>query len=265
VWTFLLGEPYFGTRSVAVSVGYPERFAIPSAAHLDLRAIERGWFFLWLVVFVLIAFFFVWVARKSNVLRTDPVNLGPAGMADGPYSLARAQAAWWFFLIMAAYLFIGIVTGDFLTPVNATALTLLAIGAGAVVGSVTIDASNSAKIEQERMAAIASARAALDVAKAAVPPDPATIAAAQERYDLLTRKPSVNFLMDIISDSNGVVFHRFQALAWTIVLGMVFVIEVYKGLAMAEFSQTLIGLQGLSIATYLGLKIPEASVPSVKK
>jgi hypothetical protein len=68
---------------------------------------------------------------------------------------------------------------------------------------------------------------------------------------------SVNFLSDLLTDATGTSFHRFQMLTWTIVLGILFVIGVYKSLAMPEFSTTLLTLMGISSGTYLGFKIPE--------
>jgi hypothetical protein len=60
--------------------------------------------------------------------------------------------------------------------------------------------------------------------------------------------------MDILSDDHGVNFHRFQMAAWTFVLGIIFIQQVYKGLAMPDFDVTLLGLMGISAGTYLGLK-----------
>jgi hypothetical protein len=79
-------------------------------------------------------------------------------------------------------------------------------------------------------------------------------------YRKLTRQ-SEHFLTDIMSDANGVSFHRFQMATWTLVLSLVFIKGVYENLAMPEFNTTLMGLLGLSAGTYLGLKIPEASTP----
>jgi hypothetical protein len=257
VWTVLLGQPTLSARSVDVSVGYPDRYAVRSAnATINLLAVAGGWFVFWVVIFVVMVVAFFFVSTRSNVLRADPIDFGPnEPIARGPYSLARVQAAWWFFLIMAAYLFIGIVTGDFLTSINAMALGLLGIGAATVVGSAVIDSS---KAEPTTTPAAALAQAKADLA-AAPAGSPAATAASNRIADL--RKTSENLLMDVISDANGVVFHRFQSAAWTLVLGMVFVVEVYKNLGMPEFEGTLLGLQGLSAATYLGLKIPEQDVP----
>jgi hypothetical protein len=72
---------------------------------------------------------------------------------------------------------------------------------------------------------------------------------------------SENFIFDILSDANGISFHRFQMVAWTLVLSVVFAAEVYENLAMPTFGPVLLGLLGLSAGTYIGLKIPEPVVP----
>ena len=68
---------------------------------------------------------------------------------------------------------------------------------------------------------------------------------------------SNGFLRDLLSDSSGYSFHRFQIFAWTIVLGIIFLSSVYNSLTMPEFSNTLLGLMGLSAGTYIGFKFPE--------
>jgi hypothetical protein len=72
-----------------------------------------------------------------------------------------------------------------------------------------------------------------------------------------TAPASAGFLRDILSDSSGYSFHRFQIFAWTIVLGIIFVSSVYNNLTMPQFSTTLLGLMGLSAGTYIGFKFPE--------
>jgi hypothetical protein len=68
---------------------------------------------------------------------------------------------------------------------------------------------------------------------------------------------SRGFISDILSDSSGYSFHRFQIFAWTIVLGIMFMSSVYNRLTMPEFSATLLGLMGISSGTYIGFKFPE--------
>ena len=73
-----------------------------------------------------------------------------------------------------------------------------------------------------------------------------------------------NFLLDILSDANGVSFHRFQIAAWTLVLGIIFIIQVYNVLAMPVFNGSLLALLGISAGTYVTLKTQEATVPKTE-
>jgi hypothetical protein len=68
---------------------------------------------------------------------------------------------------------------------------------------------------------------------------------------------SKGFVRDILSDGGGYSFHRYQIVAWTIVLGIIFISSVYNNLTMPEFSTTLLGLMGISSGTYIGFKFPE--------
>lgn len=53
-------------------------------------------------------------------------------------------------------------------------------------------------------------------------------------------------------------FHRFQMLAWTLLLGAVFVATVVTDRSMPEFNTMTLTLLGISAGTYLGFKFPEA-------
>lgn len=71
---------------------------------------------------------------------------------------------------------------------------------------------------------------------------------------------SRGFLLDILSDGGGLAIHRVQAAAWTLVLGVVFCVTVYRTLFMPQFSFTLIALMGISAGTYVAFKLPEGRV-----
>jgi hypothetical protein len=45
---------------------------------------------------------------------------------------------------------------------------------------------------------------------------------------------------------------------WTIELSIIFVVSIYNVLSMPTFSDTLLGLMGISGGNYIGFKIPEA-------
>jgi hypothetical protein len=264
-WNAILGKPDFKPRDLKVSVGFEDEFALAGAGklpELKLRVIPHWWFALWSLIFVLMAVVFVWLVHGSSVIRdrVPPVD-GEAG-AKGTYSLSKSQGALWFFVIVAAYLFIGCVTGDFSDSLNGTALILLGIGAGTVVGSAVIDVQKDTPEALEAQAAQAAAlKTWLDDKKdEKVDPKNADLLAQKERKQSLHCKltgRSESFLKDILSDAHGVNFHRFQMAAWTLVLAIIFIAEVYENLAMPTFNATLLGLLGLSAGTYLGMKIPE--------
>ena len=93
----------------------------------------------WLVgvfLLILLVLFFL-LAHQSDILRDTPSP--PAGPRCRS-SLARSQMAFWFFVIVAAYNYIWMVTGDWdsLTP---GALILMGISAATGLGAVVLDSS----------------------------------------------------------------------------------------------------------------------------
>lgn len=72
--------------------------------------------------------------------------------------------------------------------------------------------------------------------------------------------PSEGFLKDLISDHSNISLFRFQNLAWTIVLVIVFIRSVVVFLKMPEFDMTLLTLMGISSGTYIGAKVTEKRV-----
>jgi hypothetical protein len=69
--------------------------------------------------------------------------------------------------------------------------------------------------------------------------------------------PSEGFFVDILSDANGISFHRFQISGWTVVLGVIFIASAYRVLSMPDFDPQLLALMGISSRTYIGFKFPE--------
>jgi hypothetical protein len=62
---------------------------------------------------------------------------------------------------------------------------------------------------------------------------------------------------DLTSDLNGTAIHRLQVFCWTLVLGVIYLIGVYRDLAAPTFSSELLTLMGISGAGYVGFKYPE--------
>lgn len=285
-WVPILGSPSIAARDITVSVGLEDQYPLPPAGktlpQFKLDIMGNGWFCGWAILFVILLLIFLGCAYWTNVIRDgDPTD--PAAHARGTFSLSKSQGAWWFFIILAAYLLIGLVTGDFFTSFNSTALILLGIGAGTVIGSAIIDHATQPQDAAKAAIEVADAKDKLAKAEAAAAakkaeldaaPPPADAARLRQEFLKLTTDKEVAlsqyrkltrqsewFLPDILSDANGVNFHRFQMAAWTIVLGIIFAKGVFENLAMPEFNTTLMGLLGLSAGTYLGLKIPEAAAP----
>jgi hypothetical protein len=74
-------------------------------------------------------------------------------------------------------------------------------------------------------------------------------------------KPFVSqgWFTDITTDLNGTALHRLQSFIWTIVVGVVFLINVYRDLSMPDLNTSLLTLMGISGAGYVGFKIPESN------
>jgi hypothetical protein len=266
IWRLLLGQPSVDeTRDLTVGFGLPDGPALYSAG-IKLEALPGNLLFRWLVILAGLLTGFFLCAIKTSILRDGtPDPQAPAG-SKGTYSLARTQAAWWLFVILACYMIIGVATGDFLTSINGTAVVLLGIGAGTALGGAAVDVS---KDTPKNRAATAAAKEKVSALAAGAPAGAASMADEQEKEARATAQSqymklmgaSESFLKDILSDANGVSFHRFQMVAWTLVLSAVFVEQVYENMAMPTFGPVLLGLLGLSAGTYVGLKIPEPVVP----
>jgi hypothetical protein len=267
-WVNILGSPTTSSRDITVSVGLEDLYPLPPTAgktlpQLKLNVIGNGWFVAWVIIFLILLGGFIACAVCTNVIRdgspvdgADPAD-GATGKS-GTYSLSKSQGAWWFFIILAAYLLIGLVTGDFFNSINSTALILLGIGAGTVIGSAIIDNTMHAPDAVKTATAITETQTKLKDLDASKTTEKEVLTSQLSKL----KRQSESYFKDILSDANGVNFHRFQLMAWTVVLGIMFAKGVYENLAMQEFNTTLMGLLGLSAGTYLGLKIPEATTPT---
>lgn len=291
LWKPFLYDPLFKpTIPLNVSIGIRGGRPLPSAEGANLSVVldkvytdwsEWAWFaFLFAIVVALFLY-----ARRSDLLRDGPA----LGGVRRPYSLARAQMAWWFFLILIGFNFIWIVTGDRDT-IPPSLLGLLGISAATALAAVAITTRSAGvggrrKLLDAEIASLDEAlqRIAIDIDDAARrAADPAasalsaTAAALQsaletkragldalrarlvtERAGLTAIVPSRGFWNDLVTDDRGAVsLDRFQIVAWSLVLGGVFLGSVIWGLTMPELNATLLALMGISSGTYIGFKLP---------
>jgi hypothetical protein len=289
-WIDLLGEPHSLRENVTFSVGPEGTGSAFDSVHerdnpIRMTVISPVYGLIALLIITVTLILLLWLVTHTNIIR-EPGPPPTAGKRR-PYNLGRAQMAFWFFLIYASYVAIWLITGA-LDTITTSLLALMGISAGTALGEAMIDnGKDTAKTNQvndlsaEKVAleqSISETQPQLEAANEAA----STALTDQSNRDALNRQltdsrtrlgqieqqlrtlstqqsatVSSGFLRDILSDSSGYSFHRFQIFAWTLVLGIIFISSVYNSLSMPEFSPTLLGLMGLSAGTYIGFKFPE--------
>jgi len=282
-WNQILANGGLRFRNVRVTIGADKKKPLPSRARLGLYLMQWKWYFwFFLVIFILLMLLLLTNGRLKQMLRDNgPVKNGQTAA----YSLSRVQMAYWFILSITAYALIWGITGDRDT-INNDILALIGISAGTFLGAVSIDTSKKSQAQSQLPAATAKLVQAQNVATAVAPqagawvsPPTAADSTATATADLANQALTVqkeavyrlscqaladhneNFLTDILSDENGISFHRFQIVAWSLVLGVIFVHFVWTTLSLPTFGNTLLGLMGISAGTYLGFKFPEQKTP----
>lgn len=287
-WQNFLSRPKKETLSVNASVGPEGKSPLKDAKPFFLRVYSEVLFKVGVALFLAIVLGFLIAAKTTTIIRDSGPPNPVGGPRNRPYSLARAQVAWWFFIVLGSFLFIGLVTWD-LDTITSSSLVLLGIGTGTALGAAMVDANKRESSdsdletlkpkEAKLTASIAELKTTIiNAEKIALGGDPSLAASlASRRTELATleaeleqvrsqvnnaasglQKPeSEGPIMDLLSDVNGVTFHRFQIVVWTIVLGMIFIYSVWTSLTMPQFSDTLLALMGISAGTYVGFKIPE--------
>lgn len=295
-WTAILRrKPRGYTRKVSVTVRQ-QGVKVEGSVEAKLIAIHPVKFWIFVIIFAAAIVLFVWLARKSDIIRDpgpQPIGKGPDVKPHRkPYSLARSQMAFWFFIVVISYVFIWMVTSD-LSNLTSSVLALIGISAATGLSSAVVDSSNKQselknklqphkKKKDDDEDELQKLKSKISMLEAKIN---ATINLAEKKKlekELTDKKSemelknleieqtdqkiqeimkaiqetSENFIIDILSDDKGISFHRFQMFAWTLVLIIIFIAKVYKDLAMPDFDTTLLALMGISGGTYVGFKLP---------
>ena len=366
-WAHLLylGKKLSFSRPVKVTVGFENDETLdtlitgeePYAAHLKVVPGD-----LTLIGLLLIGgglFLFLYLAWKTDVIRDTTVPLRPDNRS--PFSLGRTQMAFWFFLVVAVYFGLWMVTGDKDTITDST-VGLIGISAATALGAAFVDANKTSKnektqrvaqvdlskrrkeivefLDQKRKEAVESCekfkktlneltkggkdtlaakedeiKRAEDLAQGLrqerdqiAQDDKAALAAKDEEIKkaedlaqkleqerdkivqgnlsaLEAKKQEIErvnenlallrrqidffcipawrrFLDDLLTENEGISFHKFQIFVWTLILGAIFVFEVLNKLAIPEFNATLLAIMGISGGTYVGFKLPSGTKQS---
>jgi hypothetical protein len=194
--------------------------------------------------------------------------------------------------VIASYFFLWIVTGD-MDTLNTSVLGLIGISAGTALGAAFVDAGKPVSagssgnepivdVTRPRLEVLAELEKpqadtqkeleSLQKMRASISSSDKQALEENEREQNEMRERLANYrwqsayfawptwkgvMYDLLAENNLISFHRFQIFVWTLVLGIMFVANVYSELAMPQFSATLLGLLGISAGTYVGFKLPE--------
>lgn len=186
------------------------------------------------IVFGVLLVLIILLDRKYYLLRDE------SSARTRPYSYARTQLAWWTLIVLSFFIAILITKGSLPELYNSTVI-LLGISAATTVVSRVLDVSDAQNL-------------------------PAA--------SLSRNQESDSFLLDLLSDNNGVTVHRLQAVIFNLVIGAWFIACGLKGLQtcqppsccidnscvntiMPDVGNNILVLLGISSGTYAGLKSAE--------
>jgi hypothetical protein len=170
----------------------------------------------------------IYLSFTTDIIR-NPTAADSQG-ARKSYSFSRTQLMWWTVIISCCFIVMFGETGTFV--LNATTLTLLGIGAATTTLGSTIDMSQAQAAQAQTTV----------------------------RHQDESNK---HFLQDILSDGHGVSAHRFQALVFNILFGIIFVAVFFKnGFKFTEFDTYALATMGISSGAYLTMKTNENKSPT---
>jgi hypothetical protein len=288
-WKPILGSPDSQSRPEIVTLQLgsakadtPARIIAgdPPATTFQFVLLSPWWVVVGTLAVLIVIIAVVGGARRTNLLRDSLLPQLPPHQQT--YSLGRCQMAFWFALVFASFVFLLLLLWDYNT-VTPQALILMGLSGATAIFAIQIDASKDTAIgganETLRMLGIKTyndvvvlkneiRQRSLELNNTQQPPSEAEairlkgeILDRQNRLrtwqDLTAPFVTQGWYRDLTTDVNGPALHRLQVFYWTIILGVVFIVAVYRELAMPVFSDTLLALMGVTSAGYLGFKYPE--------
>ena len=259
IWERIHGRAWGPKRTLAVSLTTSEQ-----ARWMDVANSWVLWWFVGLLTFG--GFLIVLLAYWTSVLRDaapSAANAGPssAHAKTRTFSLARFQFAWWTAVMVVAVVFLYVVRSEIV--VSGSGVLMLSFAAGTVAGSHHIA---RARRDQERSRVQDSRTQIQDSIKAlgrrtskTAKEEKAQLSEEASRLKvrmaaLSSAESSQGFLRDTMATTDGAQWHRLQSMTWSVVLGVLFLMEVYEKLVMPTLPPSLLALSGLSAATYIGMK-----------
>jgi len=168
----------------------------------------------WITIVLLVIILIIILRKKQLNFLKDQ----SAEKENPPYSLSRTQLAFWTLIITIAYFTSWFKTGEQVI-ITTQVLILLGISAGTTLTARLIDNHDI-----------------------------------QNRPSRHQDSQSQGFLMDILSDEQGLSIHRFQNVIFTIIIGSYFLYKVSINNAFPDIDENLLVLMGISSGTYLVIK-----------
>ena len=177
---------------------------------------------IFLIEFYILINLLFYKKSKFQFLIKDQSNIPDS--SEVSYSYARTQLLWWTFIIITCLSISFLIKGNIDGLLDTDTLVLLGISVVTTTTGSMIDKSD--------------------------------INNKNERHQ---DKKSEGFIVDILSDENGISIHRFQSLIFNILYGFIFIIYFIEksGQSFYAFKDFALGLIGISSAGYITLKFQE--------
>jgi hypothetical protein len=165
----------------------------------------------------------VYFAFRSEMLRDVVVKPG-GDYRKVPFSFARTQLLWWSLIIISCFCVYYGVKGQLVDlSANYACLVLMGISLGTTTAAKIIDNTD--------------------------------ISQNLERHQ--DTHPSKGMLIDILSDEKGISVHRFQAVAFNLIFGVMFITHFMAECEFLILNDLALSLMGISSTAYIGLKLNE--------
>jgi hypothetical protein len=180
------------------------------------------------IIFAVLILLVLFLNAKYGMLRDDSTLV-----KKKPYSFARTQLTWWSVIVLSSFITVFFARGGILT-FNGSALILLGISATTTIAARLTDLSDKTNISPDKIS---------------------------------QNEPGQNFLIDILSDNNGVSISRLQTVIFNLVIGAWFIHQMLNNLVtcpsldlnsiLPVIEPNNLILLGLSSGTYAAMKTTE--------
>lgn len=172
----------------------------------------------------------IYLSYTTDIIKSPTTSDAPS--IQKKYSFARTQLMWWTVIISGCFIIMFGEIGSF--ALNQTVMILLGIGVATTTAGSMIDTSQAQT--------------------------------AAEKGTLRHQdSKNVQFFRDLLDDGNGISTHRFQALLFNILFGIIFIAFFFNhSYKFPDFDDYQLGTMGISSAAYLALKTNENKTPSTQ-